>query len=839
MSGLKINTTALKLLENDFEEVIRSLSNDKKFKEFKRHYERMLQTLKVSHQREKELSKNCQELNQSIAENAGKIKAVLSIAQTDSQNIANLKKELLEAKNILIIQKEKDEISKKKIENLTKMWKNLEIITKQNQELNSGKMNEYQCILKEKKLLEDKKTELEELNGNLESKLKILKEDKEKCEILMNKNKYEYKKLEKIEGETQIQLEKNEERLMNNTYEIEKTSLAKKISVQAVEDEKNSFKLKENKLEGILEEVKISLDKKRKLEKEIVTINRSHQKQNDLLEKLHSENDFLLENKENLDKNIKVTSNEYNVVSLKNSQQDRIENKLKLETLRYKSETDKISKNQIIYQNMFEEYFQKIEEVKKSSNNEKKKLQILYSNHESIRKQYENLVMNSENLIDQIKKVLIEKKAIFEDIDPLKERIHELEKVKKISKNSRDKIVKEINQFHNKIKKIKEKLLLRDNIINESQKKALEGEIFLKDQQKLYESVRIDRNNYSKNLKETQDEIAEIKKKLKITNNQIDQLREEFKAKEKALFREISKTEELEKEFKNLDKRNEILKQERNQRRTAIKNFYNKIGKLNALKAQIGKTIKEKICLYEKIMINKDIYLTQLVRKNDEIALLKERVGVQESTFVLGQKEFQKRENELNFLTILIKDLEHELEINKKKIKKVFLYKENIKEVSENLLEEKLKVKALSEELENPINVNRWRSIGENDQDIYELMGRIHHFQKKLIMKTEEIISQDLKITSNINTIKNFEEIFKKNPGIKEAKKFSLLQKSLRGRIRKLKAIAAELNLYKFKENDSKIKIETLKDDIGMNGKKLNMLKSKIEALKRLSLPNI
>ena len=48
----------------------------------------------------------------------------------------------------------------------------------------------------------------------------------------------------------------------------------------------------------------------------------------------------------------------------------------------------------------------------------------------------------------------------------------------------------------------------------------------MKQQQNLYEAVRSDRNLYSKNLIESQDEIAEMKRKFKIMNHQIEQLKE-------------------------------------------------------------------------------------------------------------------------------------------------------------------------------------------------------------------------------------------------------------------------------------------------------------------------
>ena len=54
----------------------------------------------------------------------------------------------------------------------------------------------------------------------------------------------------------------------------------------------------------------------------------------------------------------------------------------------------------------------------------------------------------------------------------------------------------------------------------------------MKQQQNLYEAVRSDRNLYSKNLTETQEEIAEIRRRYKIVNHQISQLKEEIDLKE-------------------------------------------------------------------------------------------------------------------------------------------------------------------------------------------------------------------------------------------------------------------------------------------------------------------
>jgi archaellum component FlaC len=53
---------------------------------------------------------------------------------------------------------------------------------------------------------------------------------------------------------------------------------------------------------------------------------------------------------------------------------------------------------------------------------------------------------------------------------------------------------------------------MKDMNIFDSKKKISELEKRLKEQQALYENVRADRNVYSKNLIESQDEITEMKR---------------------------------------------------------------------------------------------------------------------------------------------------------------------------------------------------------------------------------------------------------------------------------------------------------------------------------------
>lgn len=141
--------------------------------------------------------------------------------------------------------------------------------------------------------------------------------------------------------------------------------------------------------------------------------------------------------------------------------------------------------------------------------------------------QADEIIKNDNEIIEKDKEIIDKKK----ELDKLQKQIIELEKEK-------ERYGKQAAQANAKYFHSLEEIKLKDNLISEFQKKNVETEAKLKQQQSLYEAVRSDRNLYSKNLSETQDEIAEIKRRYKIVNHQISQLKEESDAKEVALAKE-------------------------------------------------------------------------------------------------------------------------------------------------------------------------------------------------------------------------------------------------------------------------------------------------------------
>ena len=49
----------------------------------------------------------------------------------------------------------------------------------------------------------------------------------------------------------------------------------------------------------------------------------------------------------------------------------------------------------------------------------------------------------------------------------------------------------------------------------------------------------------------------------------------------------------------------------------------------------------------------------------------------------------------------------------------------------------------MSDELENPLNVHRWRKLEGSDPSTFQLIQKIEMLQKRLIRKTEQVIEKD------------------------------------------------------------------------------------------------
>lgn len=90
------------------------------------------------------------------------------------------------------------------------------------------------------------------------------------------------------------------------------------------------------------------------------------------------------------------------------------------------------------------------------------------------------------------------------------------------------------------------------------------------------------------------------------------------------------------------------------------------------------------------------------------------------------------------------------------------------------LIRERNKVTRLSNELENPMNLHRWRQLEGSDPETHELLQRIRTLQKRLIKKTEEVVEKDFVIQEKEKLYTELKNILARQPGPEVAEQLSV-----------------------------------------------------------------
>ena len=342
-----------------------------------------------------------------------------------------------------------------------------------------------------------------------------------------------------------------------------------------------------------------------------------------------------------------------------------------------------------------------------------------------------------------------------------------------------------------------EQLKLQEVQISELQRKIIEGGARLKQQQNLYEAVRSDRNLYSKNLIESQEEIAEMKRRFKIMNHQIEQLKEEITAKDHALVKEHFNHHNVDKEKESL--KNELTKIRKQivSSEQIIANQRAEIQKLSQIIQEADEERQRQRKEHEAVIGERNILGSQLIRRNEELAAVYEKIKIHWSSLQHGEARYQECLAEIDFLKERIREMQAERDESATQVSNIHDLKYAVHTLERDLLHERTKIKALSEELDRPLNVHRWRMLESSDPQRFEMIKKIQGLQKRIIQKTEEVVEKDLLIQEKEKLYVELKNILGRQPGPEVAEQLAVYQSNLKQKMQQMKAMSSELDMYK------------------------------------------
>jgi hypothetical protein len=97
---------------------------------------------------------------------------------------------------------------------------------------------------------------------------------------------------------------------------------------------------------------------------------------------------------------------------------------------------------------------------------------------------------------------------------------------------------------------------------------------------------------------------------------------------------------------------------------------------------------------------------------------------------VAGESQYAQRLEDIRLLKIEIKRLRQEKILMSKTISNSIDLKQEVFHLERDMMKWRLKCRALEEELQNPMNIHRWRKLEGSDPELLDVLQKIQILQK-------------------------------------------------------------------------------------------------------------
>ncbi|KAM6971891.1 cilia- and flagella-associated protein 58 [Aplochiton taeniatus] len=827
-------------LEKEFQDVLNELVGDKSLDKFRVEYEKLTNALKKSHESEKRLMTKCRELNAEIVSNSVKVATALKLSQEDQTTISSLKKEIEKAWKMVDSAHDKETRAKETIQVLKQEIANLTRLVEQGAGLSMGNDYGINDLVKIKEELTVERDELlmqvvslrekltnatasqQDMEAQKEKANEIISQLQQDIQVRQNECSREMRRKEKLDKEVK-QLHSDLEARMSDIKVLNLQSQRGKEEQQRLEQQLREQKILGDRAIKEMEQLQV---KNTKLLQE--------NEQNNL-----SIEQMSLENQQRTS-DLKMKEEEVTQMRQEIAKQTKMREATQRKLRQMEDQKLEVEVQRDMLKNQIAGLEREIETCKKQTEIDRKAIDELIRERDILNKNMIKAANATEKQLNIVKLHEQSKKNLEQEIKTYRDEATKQRKIIYQLEKDRDRYINEASDLTHKVLQHMEDIKVREMQIFEYKKKIAEAETKLKQQQNLYEAVRSDRNLYSKNLIEAQDEITEMKRKLKIMNHQIDQLKEEISGKESALVKEHMEFQRVEKEKESLKAELQKMKQQAEETKQFIDNQEAEERKLLKIIADAdAERLRQKKEL-DQVISERDILGTQLVRRNDELALLYEKIKIQQSMLNKGEIQYNQRLDDIRLLKLEIKKLRREKGILGKTVANVEDLRREVYHMQRELLRERTRCRALEEELENPMNVHRWRRLEASDPSTYELIQKIHSLQRRLITKTQEVVEKELLLQEKEKLYVELKHILARQPGPEAAEQLQLYQQTLREKTKQLKALSSELNMYESQTHDYKYEIERLAHELqNIKKKYLSQKRKEQECREQRSLTQV
>ena len=325
------------------------------------------------------------------------------------------------------------------------------------------------------------------------------------------------------------------------------------------------------------------------------------------------------------------------------------------------------------------------------------------------------------------------------------------------------------------------------------QRKITEQTTKLKQQQSLYESVRIERNSYSKQLVECQAAVEEMKRQFKALNFQIQSLKDEITAKDHSLVKEHFDHQKVRSEKETLANELAKIRKQTVAADTILANQESEILKLNRIIAEADEERNRQEKEFNAVVSERDVLSTQLVRREEELSKLYEKLKVLSSTLARGAATYNARLKELSELRDALAEARGHAQLAETQVSNLPELEHEVLRLEEALMQERVKARALEDELARPLHVHRWRQLEVSEPERYALIMRVQELQKTLMQAHSDMEAKASEIAKAEAAYRTLKEALARAPGAEVYDQLEAAAAAVKAKSKQLDRVRGEI----------------------------------------------
>ena len=338
---------------------------------------------------------------------------------------------------------------------------------------------------------------------------------------------------------------------------------------------------------------------------------------------------------------------------------------------------------------------------------------------------------------------------------------------------------------------------VREFQAGEFKKKIADETAQLKHKQSVYDILRSDRNLYHEQLTDCHSDINELRRKFVNSNFLIEKFKEETSSKDSSIVKEHFKHHSVTRETELLRKEFTKIKKQVDSSESILLNQKVEIFKLARIIDEAEIERSKQSSELNTILSEKSVLASQVVKRNDELDLLREKIKAQKSDLRIGDSQYARVVSSVSDWQNRLVSTTHEHNQTVASLIGLENMRSTVSRLEQEILKEQLKVTALNEEITKPINVHRWRGLLSTDPKRCEMITTIKDLQNSFLSKSENIFKHEKMIKEKENILAELQDILSRQPGPEIEGQIFVHQQTHKDKIKQLATLDEELDMYR------------------------------------------